>query len=180
MALSGICYFWNRFDSKIIYRKHLGIIGFGYGLMHTVFSLFFLSDRFQFPTYFLSDNPHRISFFAALTAVFIFIIMTLISNKYAAQELGGVWWRRILRFGYVAYILIIIHLIALKYKGWISWIQEREDLLPPLGLPLFIFALFVIVLRIILEIAIRRNKKRPVVQSSYEAPQQQNPPNSTV
>jgi hypothetical protein len=28
MLLSGVCYFWNLFDTKIVYRKHLGLVSF--------------------------------------------------------------------------------------------------------------------------------------------------------
>src|SRR3989338_8627418 len=98
LVLSSICYFWNFADSKIIYRKHLGIIGFIYAVIHTIVSLFFLSDHFQFPDYFLAPD-HVLTFLAGLVALTIFLFMTVISNNYAVHELGGQNWRKVLRYG---------------------------------------------------------------------------------
>ena len=33
MILSGVSYFWKSFASKIVYRKHLGLIGFAFAVV---------------------------------------------------------------------------------------------------------------------------------------------------
>ena len=38
MLFSSICYFWNFADTKIVYRKHLGLVGFAYAVVHLLLS----------------------------------------------------------------------------------------------------------------------------------------------
>lgn len=159
LALSGLCYFWNILDSKIIYRKYLGIIGFLLGLFHGTLSLFFLSDHFGSPSEFLSIERLP-TFVPALVALIIFLGMTLISNSHAVHELGGVQWRKMLRWGgYSGFILILFHVLPMKYKGWLTWLVTKEPSpMPPLSFFIVLFALFVLLLRVILGLHIHAKK----------------------
>ena len=157
MILSGVCYFWNTFDHYIFYRKHLGVIGFAFVAMHAFFSLVLLKHEFPFPTYYLAPE-NIVSFVFALISFLYFVLMTAISNKYAVHEIGGENWRRLLRIGFIAYIFAIIHFGVRGLPWWIKWIQRGMPMPPPLGLVLFIFALFVPYFRVILEIALRKPK----------------------
>ena len=47
MALSGLCYFWDFVVTKIIYRKHLGVTGFAWGVLHAIMTLFFYPTNFR-------------------------------------------------------------------------------------------------------------------------------------
>lgn len=160
-ALSGLCYFWDFVDTKIIYRKSLGLVGFAFAIIHIVVTLYFLPHKFAYPDWFVANITSVI--FATL-ALLIFAIMAAISNRFAALELGGKRWRMILRTGYLALVFIIIHFTLLKYQGWIKWFATREPLLPPLSLLEIIFAVAVIILRIALFISI--HKKTVASQSS--------------
>jgi len=156
MLLSSICYFWNSLDSKIIYRKHLGLIGFAFGLVHIGLSLSLLQRLFNIETW------QKGAFWPALTgliAALIFAVMTFISNKYAASHLGGKVWRMILRTGYVAILLVFAHIVLLKSSRWITWYQAGMK--TPPSMSLIVSGLIVIVLgmRVLLWWALKKNQK---------------------
>lgn len=158
LALSAICYFWDFADRQIIYRKHLGIIGFFYALAHTIVSLFFLPAYFTFPTYFL--QPWQ-PFLAGLLALVILTFMAATSNNWAIKKLGAENWRKLMRItGYTALILAIIHLTLLKYRSWVNWLTEKNKILPPLSLLAILFATGILLLR--LAFWVSRNKKNHI------------------
>ncbi|KXK09417.1 MAG: Cysteine--tRNA ligase [Microgenomates bacterium OLB23] len=159
MLLSAICYFWNKFDHYIFFRKHLGVTGFVMACVHTLYSFVILRHQFPFPDYYLSDK-NLPSFLFALAAFLYFAFMTSISNNYAVHELGSMRWRKLLRVGYVAYVFAIIHFGLKGYPYWVRWIQNGMQTPPSIGLVLFIFALFVPYFRVVLEIALRQQRKK--------------------
>lgn len=162
-ALSGLCFFWDFADTKIIYRKYLGLSGFAFALVHITVSLFFLPDRFPFPEHYL-EKSNLWSFSFGVSALIIFAMMAAISNRYALHELGGKLWRALLRIGYIAYAFTIIHFGILKYQGWLKWFKTFEPALPPLSLLAVVFSAAVIVLRLALWLAVRkkRDDKQPI------------------
>ena len=158
MMLSSVCYFWNFADKYIIYRKHLGIAGFAYAMAHSLLSLFFMPKVFPFPEYYLSER-NIFPFICALISLIIFTVMTIISNKFAIHELGGSLWRKLLRVGYIAYALAIIHFGLKGAPYWWSWlIGKSENIVPSFSMYIFLFGCIVIYLRIKLFIATRHKK----------------------
>lgn len=97
-------------------------------------------------------------FITGALALIIFAVMASISNRYAVHELGGKTWRRVLRFGYVAFALATAHFIFVGLTQWQKWFTGFKGL-PPLGIAIIVFALFVFILRICLEVAVRLKKK---------------------
>lgn len=164
MALSGIGYFWDFADTKLIYRKHLGWIGFLLITLHVILSVFFLSDQFRFPGFY---HAQLMPFLFGSASFIIFILLAAVSNRYAAYELGGVRWRQVLRLTYLAYILAIVHLVVRSAPSWLVWIRSGESFLPPLSLITFLSSIPVFWLRIALWWALRWNKRVvPAVTSS--------------
>jgi DMSO/TMAO reductase YedYZ heme-binding membrane subunit len=90
------------------------------------------------------------AFALAVVALFIFAMMTAISNQYAIHELGGVWWRRLLRVGYVAYISATLHFLIKNVPEWLAMFATPEPELPPLNFMIFLLVLGVIGLRLAL------------------------------
>jgi DMSO/TMAO reductase YedYZ heme-binding membrane subunit len=154
-ALSGLCYFWDFVDTKIIYRKILGLTGFYYSLVHIFVTLFLLPNKFPLPSWILG---HVTTVFFATLGLIIFTAMAIASKDDVMHELGSKKWRMTMRAGYIAYIFIIIHFTMLKYKGWINWFNTKEPFLPPLSLLEIFFAVAVIGIRIALEISLRKKK----------------------
>lgn len=171
-ALSGLCYFWDFVDCLIIYRKYLGLAGFAFGLAHAVMSLVFylwwkphgyetnpifvLDHEWDFGTFFVSN---LYAFAAALVALAIFIMMAAISNRYAIEELGGIWWRRLLRVGYLAYISATLHFLIKNIPEWRAMLETSVMVLPPLNFMIFLLVCTVIALRLALALALWQKKQ---------------------
>lgn len=153
MLLSSLCYFWNFVDTKIIYRKHLGLLGFAFGVAHIVLSFSAVQSLF------LPETWQKGTMWAPLTgalATVIFTIMALISNQYMARELGGQTWRFILRAGYIGVVLVFIHVFLLKSARWITWYEGGMKTLPSLSLMVSIFMAIVLIMRILLWFSLRK------------------------
>lgn len=161
--LSAFCYFWDFVDTKIVYRKHLGLMGFAFAVVHVVVTVWFLPHKFPWPEWLYNNLQSAV--FAGL-ALLIFALMAAVSNRYAVHELGSKGWRLLLRVGYVALIFVIIHFAFLKYNGWLNWFKTREPILPPLSLLEVIFAVGVIAFRIVLWLAVRKKKKEMLLAKS--------------
>lgn len=168
-ALSGICYFWDFADAFIIYRKELGVVGLGYALIHTVIALTNMHNIFPLTTFFFGKE-NVIPFGSALIALIMYIGMVIISNRYLIRKIGGQTWRRLLRVGYIAYILSIIHFGILGYSDWLEWLVGKGSVMPPFGLLIFIFGIFVIGLRIVLFFATLKHARVPSGQTSTQPP----------
>ena len=146
-ALSGICYFWDFADTKIMYRKDLGLWGFYFGVAHLAISLI----RTPLSRYLADDRIA--SFSLGVVGIVIFAIMASVSNRYAVRELGGLWWRRVLRTGYIAYAAAIAHFILKNTDRWMGWMTSHDParaLFPPFSLITVLFATSIIVLRLAL------------------------------
>lgn len=144
--LTSVCYFWNFADRFIVYRKHLGLMGFYFGALHMFLILFSLSKRVNIFNFFLSEN-HFTPFIFGYSALLIFTMMAFISNRYAAHELGGKRWRSLLRFGYIGLIFSAVHFALLNAGRWSL-----------VGIVTLVFIFVVLLFRIALEISVRRKK----------------------
>jgi DMSO/TMAO reductase YedYZ heme-binding membrane subunit len=162
MLLTAICYFWDFADTKIIYRKHLGLVGFAFALTHVVLSqqsLFLLLDQSMWRSAAIKPVV------AGLTATIIFTIMAVISNNIATKKLGGVGWRRILRTGYAALFFVLVHVAFLKAQYWINWWQSGLNRPPALSLVVTIFIGVVLLSRVLLWISLLIKKAKTKVIS---------------
>ncbi|MFQ5493188.1 MAG: hypothetical protein ACE5DX_03455 [Candidatus Dojkabacteria bacterium] len=177
--LSGLAFFWDFVDTKVVFRKYLGMVGYYLILVHVVFSFvnyFFVSNAPR-PTFdsswewligdVLISNLWAFGF--GLLAFLIFTIMALISNRYAALELGGVRWRQLLRVGYVAYFFVLIHFFLKRFEQWQAWLAGDYGKYPPQSLLLLVFILFVLLLRVALFVSVRRKQKERETDVSKDA-----------
>ena len=153
---------YDLFDPLLIYRKHLGIVSFFAAFVHGVLSLFFLSSRFSID-YYLYNLP---TFILGLVGLVILGYLFLISFKKIIQKMNPkVWWLHQVWGARIAGGLVFLHLILMKYPGWIRWYQigGSDDLvrpyLPPASILAAAFGLFVILARVV-EIANRNLAKR--------------------
>lgn len=144
-ALSGLCYFWNFVDTKIIYRKYIGLMGFYLAVVHAGFSIALLRQFTDFWTYY-GVPANAVSNGMAVLALLIFLMMAAISNQFAVHELGTTRWRQLLRVGYLGYVFAMIHFGVKRWDEWGVWVSDSSGL-PPISLLLIIFAVFVIFLR---------------------------------
>lgn len=157
MLLSAICYFWNFADTKIVYRKHLGLIGFAYVVVHMLLSFSALKKLTELTAW---QSGAAFPVATATVATLIFTVMTLISNNYAARELGGIWWRNILRTGYLALLFGLAHVALLKMTRWVDWFNSGMQRPPALSLVVSILIIITLLARLFLEISLRRKKAK--------------------
>jgi DMSO/TMAO reductase YedYZ heme-binding membrane subunit len=165
MGMSSICYFWDFADRFMIYRKHLGIVGFVYAGFHFFLSLLLINQFVGFGRFFATDS-NWIPFATGTLAFCILLFLTIISHGYAVRHLGGKLWRALLRMGYAAVVLSIIHIGARQYPQWFAWVAgESESLLPPLSLPTFALTCVILAWRLMMEYHLRlvAKKKAPTV-----------------
>lgn len=155
MLMSSICYFWDFLDSKIIYRKHLGLVGFAFGVVHVGLSYSVLQKLL------LPETWQQSTIWAPLTglvALLIFTLMALISNRYAATQLGGKFWRLALRTGYIAMMLVFAHVVLLKLARWMTWYNGGMKTLPAMSIIVSGFIILVIIMRVLLWISLKRKQ----------------------
>lgn len=155
MLLSSLCYFWNFVDTKIVYRKHLGLAGFAFAGAHLLLSWAPFLSLFKTDTW---GSSRLYPVLAGTTAMVIFVVMALVSNQYSATALGGKIWRTILRLGYPALLLVALHVTLLKYARWVTWAEEGFTSLPSMSLLMTAFIVIVLVMRMALEVSLRRQR----------------------
>ncbi len=144
MLLSSVCYFWDFMDTKIIYRKHLGLVGFAFGLAHILLSYNAITRLFTPQAW---QNGIPLAPITGVLAAIIFAMMAVVSNQYAAHVLGGVTWRKILRTGYLAVVLVWLHVFFLKWIYVSRWIQGGMKTPPSSSVIVLLFMIVVIVMR---------------------------------
>jgi DMSO/TMAO reductase YedYZ heme-binding membrane subunit len=157
-VLSGLCYFLNAFDHLLPYRKHIGLSGFFYALGHAGLTLYLLSQRTNLVTYFI-DPEHFWPLVFGMSALLVFAFMTAISNQLAIHRLGAKLWRGMLRFGYIGVILAVGHFYVIGGESWSEWLRSMNSI-PPFGIIALAFSLFVLILRVILEIDVRVKRSK--------------------
>lgn len=160
MAMSSICYFWNFADRYLQYRKYFGVVGFMFAFVHFVIS-FTLIQTWAGIDKFLANPENIIPFYTGLGSLLLLTFLTVISYHWAIKAFGAEWWRRLLRFGYLALILGVVHTAARGGGDWMLWLTGKADyLFPPFGLLMATGTIVIILLRIAMYIDIKRNHLR--------------------
>lgn len=156
--LSGVCYFWDKLDSFIVYRKYLGLLGFGMAVAHIFVTVLYLQERYALDQWL---TTRIVPFLLGLGSTIIFTFMAAISTQWAAKKIGGRWWRKILRWGgYIAYILLLGHVVMAKQYGWNRWLENMDTWMPPLSMLGVVFIVVVLGMRVALWWSVRRQPKR--------------------
>lgn len=133
----------DRFDKYVVLRKPLGLTALFFALLHAVISLFLLPQRFTIAGYI--KNPLAPGL--GLIAIFIWIYLVKISNTKTIKSFGSSTWKtRQNIFGRLAFIVVFLHLVVLKYPSWIEWLKGQMDATPNLVNPQFPPANFIVFL----------------------------------
>lgn len=144
----------NYFYRFMTIRRHLGLAAFGLAIAHTVASLS-QQKQFPFPKWYI-EEVIPVAF--GLLALVIWTYMTYISRNSKIKELGAtIWKKRLSLAGQVGFVAIFLHLVIMKYPGWMRWIRGEVKTspelanpgYPPASLIVFILAFGVIAYRII-------------------------------
>ena len=114
-SLSSFGYYFNFLDSKLVYRKYFGLVGYFLALIYALLTAFLYPAIYA---YSLPGSLLTIEVGFAVAAMGILTVMALVSNKKAITILGGRLWKNILGLGYIAYALLIIRGIFLDSALW--------------------------------------------------------------
>jgi DMSO/TMAO reductase YedYZ heme-binding membrane subunit len=159
MLLTGIGYFFRRSNRVLAYRKYYGLAGFWIGLAHAI------ATHFVLPA--LGLRPEReliglLSNTPGVLALVLFGAMAFLSNAKAKRRIGGQAWRKLLRFGgYAALLLAAAHAGILKWPSWTKYFRTFDSVLPSLSLPVVALAAAAVILRLAVWVAEARKSRRP-------------------
>jgi DMSO/TMAO reductase YedYZ heme-binding membrane subunit len=159
-ALSGFAYYFNFLDTKVAYRKYLGLVGFWFAFIYAL-SLFLVDPDKYFFGFFA--NLLTADVLLGLGAMGILTFMALISRTKAMQWLGPQRWRKCLRLGYLAYALLVVRAVVVEWDVWTAWAENPAGRLPPPRLILSIFAVAVLLFRgsMLVSQYLRKGKSAP-------------------
>ncbi len=136
--LIGKIIHWHDDDRvlRLVVIKFCGLMGFFLAGVHAFFSLSLLSPAY-FAKYFDAAGRLNLQGELALTAgvVAFFLLMApaITTLPMMPKALGGWRWKRNQRAGYLALVLVIVHLVFLGLKGWLVP-KEWNGGLPPISL----------------------------------------------
>ena len=136
--LVGRVFKWHDHDPalRLVVVKFCGLGGFFLAAMHALFSLCILRPAY-FGKYF--EEGGQLTLVGELAmAVGVVGLVFLVSPAITTlpmmpKAIGGWRWKRSQRAGYVALLLVVVHLVALGYKGWMN-VGGWTAGLPPISL----------------------------------------------
>ncbi len=137
LSLSSFGYFFDFLDSKVLYRKYFGLLGYFSAVTYSLFLFVANPDRYW---YGFQENFWSSDILLGLFAMAIFTGMALISNDRAMLWIGPKRWRNYLRFGYFAFFLLVIRAalnesLPIGADGipemWASYLSHPNNLPPP-------------------------------------------------
>ncbi len=131
--------FPHQFCPHLSARKWIGLWGFVFALLHSVYELLVI---FKLDVNKLFFSPKSIGLIYGMVALFIFLVMAITSNQFSIQKLGFKNWKIIQTTGYVALLFAILHFLVLETKPEIG-LDVR-----PFGLLFLVVPLLAIILRV--------------------------------
>ncbi len=137
LSLSSLGYFFDFLDSKVVYRKYFGLLGYFSALTYMLLLPILQPERYWYGFF---ENFWTSDFLLGISAMAIFTMMTLISNDRAMMAIGPVRWRNLLRFGYLAFFLLVVRAMMnesnaigadLRPEMWGEYLRNFDTLPPP-------------------------------------------------
>ncbi|MBI3051765.1 ferric reductase-like transmembrane domain-containing protein [Candidatus Woesearchaeota archaeon] len=160
-VLGPLAHFWPKFwVPKLSARKYLGLLGFAIASLHMVLSLVMLSPAY-YPKLFDASGKltgaGEISLLSAAFAMVLFSVVAVTSLPDVERSMKRSSWEIVQRIGYIAFFLVAAHVYIIKWHGWFeesNWMNG----LPPGSLIVFLFIVFVFVLRLLAAVTPERKK----------------------
>jgi DMSO/TMAO reductase YedYZ heme-binding membrane subunit len=136
---------WHDHDKalRLVVVKFCGLMGFFLAAVHAVFSLCLLSPAY-YGKYF--DDGGRlnltgeIAMAVGVVALFFLLSPAITTLPMMPKAIGGQRWKRSQRAGYVALVLVVVHLVVLGVKGWLAP-RGWQGGIPPVSLVAVVVAL---------------------------------------
>ena len=132
--------FPKKFAHFLVWRKFLGLFGFGLIALHILYSLIVIYKLNVDSILFHNSNIQ--GFLAGFIALIIFGLMAITSTQKAVEKMGYSQWKKLQTTGYIALFLSIIHFILLETK------PDKGFDVRPFGKLFFLLALIALLVRI--------------------------------
>ena len=146
MLLASLGRFRRIAPNRLVFKKYLGVVGFGLAALHALTSHLALRAKFPWPAWTRQNWETALLGFAAFA---LFAAMAAVSNRQATELMGGAAWRRFLSVaGYLGVLIVILHASWLKWPSWLNWVKTFDPWLPSLSLPMVLFGLAVLAARL--------------------------------
>jgi DMSO/TMAO reductase YedYZ heme-binding membrane subunit len=149
--LGPLARFFKQFIPHLYLRKHLGVIGFGMAALHAVMSFILLTPAY-YPRFFSEGG--KLTFIGELSMLFgilaflIFAAISITSLPSVDEKMHPNQWKFIQRIGYLAYLLVLLHVGIMGYRGWFMADSYRFGLIS-ISLVSSLFIIFVLIMRIL-------------------------------
>ncbi len=143
--LVGKVIHWHDHDKalRLVVIKFCGLMGFFLAGVHALLSLSLLSPAY-YAKYFDPDGrlnlEGELALVVGVVALFLLMAPAITTLPMMPKAIGGKRWKRSQRLGYVALILVVVHLVALGLEGWLAPAGWNGGL-PPISLVAVLAAL---------------------------------------
>lgn len=134
---------------RLVVIKFCGLMGFSLAAIHAVLALSIWTPAY-FAKYF--DEVGRlnlqgeVAMATGIVALFFLTSPAITTMPMMPKALGGQRWKRAQRMGYVALVLVGVHLVALGLKGWLKP-QAWPAWMPSISLLAFIATLVPLIVK---------------------------------
>ena len=125
-------------------RRHLGLLSLFFGLGHAIISAFFQPQKFPLSWY----QREWIPVLFGIVALVGWLYLAYLSTNKKIQEMGADLWKKHQSIvGQIAFVAIFLHLVIMKYEGWMRWFsgetKQTAELLNPSYPPASLFVLVI-------------------------------------
>ena len=158
--LGSLAHFWpSQFVRQLYLRKHFGLIGFSMAALHGLISLLLFSPTY-YPNFFEAGGKLNLigefSMLFGAVAILIFSAVAITSIPSVEKSMAPVQWLFAQRLGYIAFILVLLHVSVMGWSGWFRFTSWPASL-PPITLLSALVIILVLIMRVIL-IGLSREK----------------------
>ncbi len=142
--------FWPKtFVPKLYLRKYLGVLGFGIAALHGIISLLIFNPAY-YPRFFTEVGKltfsGELSMLFGILSIFIFSSVSVTSLPSIEKDMHPKQWKFVQRLGYLAFILVLLHVTVMGWGGWLNPSGWPGGLLP-ISLIGALVIIFVLILR---------------------------------
>ena len=132
-------FFPKTFGFYLAWRKAIGLWGFAFAIVHALISLH-VYYKWDFLAMLAFPSVKQFALLTGAAAIALFAVMARVSNKDWVARLGYEKWKGVLRIGYFALLLAIVHFYLIEIKDGVFTVR-------PAGWVVLLFAVAVIALR---------------------------------
>jgi len=134
---------------RLVVIKFCGLMGFFFACVHAFMSVMLMNPAY-FSKYFGADGQMNLlgelGMTAGIVALFFLLSPAITTLPMMPKAIGSWRWKRSQRAGYLALTLVVVHLVVLGLKGWLTPEKWPAGLVP-ISLVACVIALIPLVVR---------------------------------